>query len=183
MNDAQCNIGMIHGRLQPFHNGHLRYLRDALAHTRLCLLVGVTNPDIESQSVPDPSDRHRHTPEANPFSFVDRARMVSRSVELDLRHHGLPIVLAVPFNVHASESWGWIPRETWQFVNVLEPWDQVKVSRFKEHGFRVSEIPHEREISGTDVRAMLQENVDISSYVPRGTMEILTQLSISHQQP
>lgn len=36
--------GMIHGRFQPFHNGHLEY---ALAALSRCshLIVGITNPD------------------------------------------------------------------------------------------------------------------------------------------
>ena len=35
---------MIHGRFQPFHNGHLDYLRGALARCDE-LFVGITNPD------------------------------------------------------------------------------------------------------------------------------------------
>lgn len=183
MSSGLSDIGMIHGRFQPFHIGHLRYLKDALALTRLCLLVGVTNPDLESQSVADSSDPHRHTPEANPFSFVDRARMVSRSVELDLKHRGLPVVLPVPFNVHATETWGWIPRDTLQFVNVLEPWDEVKVDRFRQYGFVVKHIPHEREYSGSGVRAMIKNEQDVAKYVPSGTMEVLTELGITNQLP
>ena len=35
---------MIHGRFQPFHNGHLEYLRGAAAQSGE-VFVGITNPD------------------------------------------------------------------------------------------------------------------------------------------
>ena len=35
---------MIHGRFQPFHNGHLEYLRGAAARSDE-VFVGITNPD------------------------------------------------------------------------------------------------------------------------------------------
>ncbi|TMK95420.1 MAG: hypothetical protein E6G42_02925 [Actinobacteria bacterium] len=35
---------MVHGRFQPFHNGHLEYLRGAAARCDE-LFVGITNPD------------------------------------------------------------------------------------------------------------------------------------------
>ena len=36
--------GMIHGRFQPFHNGHLEYMRGAAERSDE-LWVGITNPD------------------------------------------------------------------------------------------------------------------------------------------
>ena len=46
---------MIHGRFQPFHNGHLEYLRGA---AECCdeLFVGITNPD-PARVKPEPATR------------------------------------------------------------------------------------------------------------------------------
>lgn len=178
----EYDIGMVHGRFQPFHNGHLNYFRDALKLTRQCLVVGVTNPDSASQSVQDSSDSHRHLPEANPFGFVDRARMISRSAELDLHHRGLPVVLIVPFNIHRQDTWGFLPRGLVQFVNVLEPWDELKTVRFGEHGFRVHAVPHGRVTSGEAVRDLLKQGRDLSGLVPAGTLEVLAAIHSANRQ-
>ena len=65
---------MIHGRFQPFHNGHLEYLRGAAARSDE-VFVGITNPDPRASSQ-RPSDPLRHLPESNPFTYVERLLMV-----------------------------------------------------------------------------------------------------------
>ena len=62
--------GFVHGRFQPFHNGHLEYLRGALERCEE-LFVGITNPDL-SHVRPEPEDPLRHLPESNPWSYVER---------------------------------------------------------------------------------------------------------------
>ena len=173
MSNDSFDLTMIHGRFQPFHVGHLKYLRDALERTRRCLLVGITNPDSISTEVADGADEHRHLAASNPFSFVDRARMVSRSLDLDLKHSGIPTVLVVPFDIHRPDLWGFLPPETVQLVNILEEWDEEKVRRFRNAGFRVSEIPHDRITSGTLAREMLLSREDSSMILPKGTREVL----------
>ena len=46
--------GMIHGRFQPLHNGHLAYL-EAAAERCDHLFVGITNPDRRAVR-PEPDD-------------------------------------------------------------------------------------------------------------------------------
>src|SRR5205085_9534116 len=65
--------GMIHGRFQPFHNGHLEYLRGAAERSDE-VWVGITNPD-PARIKPEPSDPLRHLPEANPYSYAVRLLM------------------------------------------------------------------------------------------------------------
>ena len=65
---------MIHGRFQPFHLGHLEYLRGAAERSDE-VLVGITNPD-PARIKPEASDPLRHLPESNPYSYVERLLMV-----------------------------------------------------------------------------------------------------------
>ena len=60
--------GMVHGRFQPFHNGHLEYLRGAAGRSDE-VFVGITNPD-PLRVRPEPSDPLRHLPESNPWSYA-----------------------------------------------------------------------------------------------------------------
>ncbi len=71
--------GMIHGRFQPFHNGHLEYLRGAAALSDE-LFVGITNPDPR-RIKEEPSDPLRHLPESNPFTYVERLLMIEAVAE------------------------------------------------------------------------------------------------------
>ena len=50
--------GMVHGRFQPFHVGHLEYALTAL-HRCEHLIVGITNPD-PSLVVAESTDPQRH---------------------------------------------------------------------------------------------------------------------------
>ena len=47
--------GMIHGRFQPFHLGHLEYLKGAAERSDE-VFVGITNPD-PAHVKPEASDR------------------------------------------------------------------------------------------------------------------------------
>ena len=66
--------GMIHGRFQPFHNGHLEYMRGAAEQSDE-LWVGITNPD-PARILPEASDPARHLPESNPYTYDERLLMV-----------------------------------------------------------------------------------------------------------
>ena len=66
--------GMIHGRFQPFHNGHLEYMRGAAERCDE-LWVGITNPD-PARILPEASDPARHLPESNPYTYDERLLMV-----------------------------------------------------------------------------------------------------------
>ena len=70
----RVRYGMAHGRFQPFHRGHLEYVLAALARSEH-LIVGITNPD-PWQTRAEAADAQRHTPEANPFTFFERQRMI-----------------------------------------------------------------------------------------------------------
>ena len=65
---------MIHGRFQPFHNGHLEYLRGAAERSDE-VFVGITNPDPQ-RIKEEATDPLRHLPESNPFTYVERLLMI-----------------------------------------------------------------------------------------------------------
>jgi nicotinamide-nucleotide adenylyltransferase len=72
------DVGMIHGRFQPFHDGHLEYLRAAARRSRR-LVVGITNPDpshVRAETTAPDRDRE----DANPFPYHLRYRMVGAAL-------------------------------------------------------------------------------------------------------
>lgn len=165
-------MGMIHGRFQPFHNGHLEYLRAAAARSRT-LVVGITNPD-PTHIRDEPADPHRSGDDANPFPYHLRYRMVGAALEAA----GLDpaAVLRVPFPVHQPDLWpSYVPSGTVQFLRVFSPWEETKQRRLRDAGFRVEVLPHvgHKEVSGTEVRRRLRDDGDWRALVPPGVADLL----------
>ncbi len=164
--------GMIHGRFQPFHNGHLDYLRGAAERSDE-LFVGITNPD-PARIVPEASDPLRHLPESNPYSYVERLLMVKAAaagagIEAGRLH-------VIPFPVNEPELWdAYVPRDVVQFIRLFSDWGGTKLDRLREAGYEVVVLDEgsEKELSGADVRAAIREGRDWESLVPPGVEAVL----------
>jgi cytidyltransferase-like protein len=163
---------MIHGRFQPFHNGHLEYLRGAAAQSDE-LFVGITNPDPR-RIRPEDSDPLRHLPESNPYSYVERLLMV-KAAALDA---GLELgrVHVIPFPVNEPELWhAYVPHGVTQYLRLFSEWGGTKLERMREAGYEVVILDEgaEKEISGADVRAAMRGGGDWESLVPNGVARVL----------
>jgi nicotinamide-nucleotide adenylyltransferase len=163
-------IVMVHGRFQPFHRGHLQYVRDALKMAPNVLMVGITNP--AGHGAPHASDAHRHNPESNPFTFLERYLMVDGSCR-DLVESQDARLVVVPFDLDNPETWGTVPRDAMQVVSAIELWDHEKARRFKSYGFPVHLYEPTRLTSGTAVRDTLNRGGDIGGLVPDGTLRVI----------
>jgi nicotinamide-nucleotide adenylyltransferase len=167
--------GMVHGRFQPFHLGHLEYLRGTAEHCEE-LFVGITNPDPE-RIRPEASDPLRHLPESNPFTYVERLLMVKAAAQdagIDLaRLH------VIPFPVNEPELWrAYVPDDVVQFLRLFSDWGGTKLERLRDAGYEVVVLDEgaAKEISGADVRAALREGADWEALVPPGVAEVLKRL-------
>ncbi len=163
---------MIHGRFQPFHNGHLEYLRGASARCDE-LFVGITNPD-PSRVRPEPSDPARHLPQSNPWSYAERLLMV-KAAAADL---GLDLARlhVIPFPVNEPELWpAYVPPGVTQYIRLFSEWGGTKVERLRAAGYDVVVLDEgaEKQISGADVRGALREGGDWEALVPPGVARVI----------
>jgi len=160
---------MIHGRFQPFHNGHLEYLRGAAERSDE-IWNGITNPDPE-RIKPEESDPLRHLPESNPFSYAERLLMVTAVAEMvDVDVH------VIPFPVNQPELWrAYVPPNVTQYIRQFSDWGSTKIERFRSAGYDVVVLDEgaEKEISGADVRAAMRECRDWQSLVPMGVARVI----------
>ncbi|MGW2716793.1 adenylyltransferase/cytidyltransferase family protein [Streptomyces sp. NPDC001492] len=171
---------VVHGRFQPFHLGHLEYLSLAMARGSR-VVVGITNPCLGSL-VPEAASGHRHHPDANPYTYFDRAEMVTASAAeapTYRDHH----VRVVPFDVSDPGVWDdYLPRDAVHLVTVNEPWDEEKVRRFTAVGLAVEAIPgNPARVTATEVRRRLATAADWRALVPRGTAQVIDQMRASHR--
>lgn len=168
--------GMVHGRFQPFHAGHLAYLRGAAAR---CddLLVGITDPDRRSRR-PEPSDPLRHLPESNPFTYTERMAMVAAAAG----EAGVPVRI-VPFPITDPDLWDdYVPAGTVHFIRLFSPWGDVKVDRLRARGFRVEVLPapEGKVVSGADVRDALRAGGPWRDLVPPAVARVIEDLPVEH---
>lgn len=71
-------LGIVHGRFQPPHNGHIRYILSALSRAKH-VIIGICTPEICSQEEADRTG-YPCTKELNPFSYNERLEMIRKSL-------------------------------------------------------------------------------------------------------
>jgi nicotinamide-nucleotide adenylyltransferase len=162
--------GMIHGRFQPFHNGHLEYLRGAAERSDE-IFVGITNPD-PTRIKEEPSDPLRHLPESNPFSYVERLLMVTAVAEDEgIRAH------VIPFPVNEPELWAaYVPQGVTQYLRLFSDWGGTKLERMRDAGYEVVILDEgaSKELSGAEVRAAMREGRAWQELVPPGVARVIS---------
>jgi nicotinamide-nucleotide adenylyltransferase len=168
---------MIHGRFQPFHNGHLEYMRQAAERCDE-LFVGITNPD-PARIRAEAEDPLRHLPESNPFSYTERllmAKAAAAGLGLDPAR-----VHVIPFPVNEPELWSaYVPNGVTQYLRLFSAWGGAKLERLRDAGYEVVVLDEgaEKELSGTEVRAALRAGGDWAALVPPGVAEVIAELDV-----
>jgi len=173
MSTKKNNIGFIIGRFQPFHNGHLNYLLEAI-NLFDEIFVNITNPD-PSVFVQVMEDDHRHKIDANIFTYYERLLMVRNT----LRYENIDSerVTIVPFPIHQPKLWKYyVPLCATAFIRVFDQWDQQKVYHLSSAGYNVYERKMKKEdriTSGEFVRKLITEYQDLRNYVPKGSIDVI----------
>lgn len=166
---------MIHGRFQPFHLGHLEYLKGAAARSDE-VFVGITNPD-PTHVKPEASDPVRHLPESNPYTYVERLLMVkAAAADAGLAPERLHVI---PFPVNTPELWdAYVPRDVVQYIRLFSDWGGTKLDRLRAAGFEVVVLDEgtAKELSGADVRAAIREELEWEPLVPPGVAAVIKRL-------
>jgi nicotinamide-nucleotide adenylyltransferase len=166
---------MIHGRFQPFHNGHLEYMRGAAEHCDE-LFVGITNPD-PTRVRPEAADPERHLPGSNPWTYAERllmAKAAARDLGLDLER-----VHVIPFPVNEPELWSaYVPSGVTQYLRLFSDWGGEKLDRLQAAGYEVVVLDEgaEKDVSGSAVREALSSGGEWEQLVPPGVARVIRSL-------
>ena len=171
---ALVRWGMIHGRFQPFHCGHLEYLRLAAARSET-LIVGITNPD-PMQVAEEQTARHRHHDAANPYTYFERVCMI-RAVLVDEGLAERSVI--VPFPVNLPERFRfYVPPDVTHFIRVFSDWEATKAQRLRDAGSAVEVLQPgiEKAIEATDVRRRMLAGESWADLVPPGTARVIAEL-------
>jgi len=161
-------LGVVHGRFQPLHNGHMEeYILPAAG---MCehLIVGIANPD-PSLTAPHPANQERAAPASNPFTYYERATMIG----LALVEQGIALsrFTVVPFPINRPELLPhYVPTDATFYVTIYDDWGRYKRELLKSLGLRVEVLfvreSSERGPSATDVRTLIESKGDWLPLVP-----------------
>ena len=167
-------IGFVSGRFQPFHLGHLQYVRRALDQVDQ-LIVGITNPDPSSIS-PAQTSAHRHLGESNPYSYLHRQRMITSAI-LQSGVDGSRFSV-VPLALSRSSDWpAYIPVEATGYFVVFSDWEAEKAGMFSDSGYKVViwRMESSGRISATKVRELMRAgDPSWTKLVPEAVAAVLT---------
>lgn len=168
------DTGVVHGRFQPFHNDHLRYV---LAGWERCrhLIVGVTNPD-PSLTRPDPADPGRSDASANPLTYFERYTMVrSVLVESGLKHEDFSVV---PLPINVPELYCcYVPPDAVFYLTIYDDWGRRKLELFRALGLTVEVLWErplaEKGITAADVRGRMARGEPWEHLVPTAAADLM----------
>lgn len=156
-----AKVGVIHGRFQPLHHGHMEYL---LAGKSRCeyLVVGIANPDTEL-TADNPVNPARSLPLSNPFTYYERFLML-RDALLDagVKRDEFDI-MPFPIN-HPHLLYYYVPMDALFFVTIYDDWGCDKVRVLQSLNLQVDVMwerkMSERITSGVEVRKLIASGDD-----------------------
>ncbi|MGM9618902.1 MAG: adenylyltransferase/cytidyltransferase family protein [Oscillospiraceae bacterium] len=160
-------VGVIHGRFQMLHFGHMEYL---LAGKARCehLLIGVSNPDASMVKF-SAANPHRSAASSNPLTYFERFEMLRGAMlEAGVPREEFDIV---PFPINYPELlFNYVPRDAKYYMTMYDAWSEEKLRMLQGLGCEVEVMwrrsNEEKEISGTEVRERIVRGEEWRHLVP-----------------
>jgi nicotinamide-nucleotide adenylyltransferase len=158
--------GLLIGRFQPFHKGHLSAVSFGLSRVEnLWIGIGSSNKSHEMK---------------NPFTADERKEMILSS--LDARSMKRIKIFYIP-DIGDHEKWTYhvdslVPKYDVVFSN-----DDFTTLLYKKRGINVIEVPllQRDMISGTRIRELILKDQDWSNLVPEGTKKVMSKINLKER--
>ena len=156
--------GLLIGRMQPVHNGHISIIKETLKEVDE-LILGIGTAEI-SHTLKDP------------FTAGERVLMLNRAlVENNIppdRYYIIPME-----DIHMNAIWAsYVKMMSPPFTTVYSGNSLVK-QLFKEEGYEVKspKLYNRRELSGTEIRKRILCDGDWKSLVPKATVKTINEIN------
>jgi len=154
-------VGLIIGRFQPFHNGHLEVIMTIASECDF-IIVGIGSADLS------------HTFD-NPFTAGERYLMIARS----LKQRGVENIYLVPIvDINRYAVWVSHVEAIVPPFNAIYSNNSLTRRLFREAGYQVRASPlFNREMySGTEIRRRILKNEEWEFLVPPGVAEVIHEI-------
>ena len=150
--------GLLIGRFQPFHLGHLDAVLFALSRTEnLFIGIGSSNKSNETR---------------NPFSAKERREMIISSVEPSIT--GRIKIFDIP-DVGDHEKWTFEIDKIMPKYDVIFTNDEFTKTLFEKREMNVIPVvlKDREKFSGTNIRELIVDDKNWQDLVPHGTKKVL----------
>ena len=162
-------LGVVFGRFQPLHKGHLENILIPFNECEFVYL-GITNPDNHLIDY-DKTDKNRSMRSSNPFTYFHRQEMIKRTL-LDQK---IPLnrFEIIPFPINFPELiLDYSPKNALYYVADLindnaNEWNLKKVSILRNLELRTKTLRNKRITSSTEVRKRIREGSAWEELVPK----------------
>ena len=173
---AKEKLGVIHGRFQCLHNGHMEYLlagKDRCEH----LIIGITNYlcNAENEYI-SKIDSHRLNKSANPFTYYERMEMIRLAmIENNVKESEFSIV---PFPIEQPEMiLNFAPKNAVYYMTIYDEWGIEKYKVLTQLGLKVEIMwqrsEAEKPISGSLIRKKILSGEEWENLVPSTVAEYI----------
>ena len=159
--DGQRPVGLIIGRFQPFHKGHLEIIKKISSECGM-VIIGIG------------SAQYSHVPD-NPFTSGERYSMIHQAI----RDDGIDNAVIVPIeDMNIYSLWVSKVRSLCPPFSVVYSNNKATIRLFKEAGYAVHSSPlyNREEYSGTEVRRRMAEGGDWRSLVPPKVADVIDEI-------
>ncbi len=175
-------IGVVHGRFQILHNGHVD---DLILHAfEECekVIIGICNPDPDLTRFDD-ANPHRSEEINNPFSYWERLEMIRDTlIDIGISRDRFEIV---PFPINFPEKIKYYaPPDAIYFIDIYDEWGKKKEKVLAKLGLDVRSREVKKIISGSEIRSMIVlGNNKWKEYVPPAAVRLLEEGLIQKIKP
>jgi nicotinamide-nucleotide adenylyltransferase len=175
-----AETGVVHGRFQPFHLDHLKYVLAAKEKCR-SLVIGITNPD-PSLTKADAADLYRSSSEANPLTYFERYSII-RAVLSDAGVDQAEFSI-VPFPVNFPELYRfYVPLDAVFYLTIYDDWGKRKLNLFQSSGLRVEVLWEKpaalKGIEAKEVRKLMANGGPWEQLVPPAAVAVINAMGIA----
>lgn len=170
--------GIVLGRFQPLHLGHVEYLEAARDRCER-LFIGITNPDEGPGTIIE-ADAKRSAQGSNPFSYIDRHLMIEAGLlDLGWSPEDFCLMAAPITDPQRLRSYLPDPKESEFFVTIYDEWGEQKAREVSELGYETTTLwrrsHDERLTSGTFLRQAMRDGEPWEHLVPPGVAAYVTE--------
>lgn len=190
MANKRYSVGVVQGRFQLIHKGHMEYFVEA---KKRCdhLIVGISDFDPEHTYM-DPERLHLDSNSVyrtlkepfHAFTYYERMQMIKESL---MEEGILPDTFdIVPFPIHEPRLLKYyIPEKSVIFVTVYDGWGDEKMKILEGLGFECEVLwrrsMEERFTTASEVRKRMACGESWQSLVPKGVITVIEDLCIENK--
>jgi len=158
--------GLIVGRYQMFHKGHLNIIKFMENEPDLDeIIIGIGSSQY------DRNNKHIEMPWiTNPFTFDERKELVNEAVKDEIKK---PYQILAILDQHDHERW------VKYVIHIMPEFDYFYTNTkrekelFEKHGYEVRGIPIRDPFHAQTIREMIAMSEDVEEYVPPGVIRFL----------